>query len=270
MRHLKNLCIALTVILGVAFAYSVLIISRQSRRLASYESQLAQNEKSIHQLQRALREEHAEKAQIEVVGRSSQEKLQATLAQSQKALQSSQSQLSAAEAQTSDLRVELSDSKRKYQEALANANEQIREENNQIQAQLAFFKRQMGSAQAEIQASRLRVEAVEALNARLRREKSAAAAKTPELATELFKLQTLESRREVYVTSIMSHYRDLSNELESMTGMLDANRDANANAFSNQALYRIRDALSLVSNDLRQLNSLNGEIRQVEKKITGK
>lgn len=270
MRHLKNLCIALTVILGAAFGYSVVIISRQSRRLASYESQQAQNVKSIHQLQRALHEEDAEMAQIEVVRRSSQEKLHATLAQSQKALESSQSQLSAAEAQTSHLRIELSDSQRKYQKALAKANDQIGQEKNQIQAELGFFKKQMSSAHADLQAARLRVEAVEALNAKLRREKSAAAAKTSELAAELFKLQTLENRREVYVTSIMSNYSTLSNQLESMAGMLDANRDANANAFSNQALYRIRNALSLVSNDLRQLNSLEVEIRQVEDKITGK
>jgi chromosome segregation ATPase len=269
MRHLRNLFIAFTIILAVAFAYSMVVISRRSRRLASYESEQAQNEKSIHQLQGALREEHAEKARIEVVCRSSQEKLQATLAQSQKVLQSSLRQLSAAEAQTSDLRLELSDSKRKYQAALANANDQIRDQKTQIQAQLAFFKKQMGSAQAEIQASRLRVEAVERVNAKLRKVQSARSAQTDELAGTLRQLQDLERRREVYVTSIMSHYRALSNQLESMTGMLDANRDANANALSNQALYHIRDALSRVSNDLRELNSMNGEIRQAEKKITG-
>lgn len=267
MKHLKNLCVALTVILGIAFAYSLVIISRQSRQLTNYESQQAKNVKSIHQLQKALHEEHLEKTHIEVTGRSSKEKLQAVLNQRMAALKATQSQLGAAEAQASNLRSQLSDSKEKYQEALAKANDQIGQEKSQIKAQLDLFKKQMNSARTNLQAARLRVQAVEAQNAKLRKEQVTRSAQTAGLTDLLHQLQNLERRREAYLNSVMSHYQNISSQLQAMQGMLDANRDGNSNVFSNQALYRIRDTMSLANNDLRQLNNLNGQIRQLEKNL---
>ena len=52
--------------------------------------------------------------------------------------------------------------------------------------------------------------------------------------------------------------------------MLDSSRGPNAGAFSGAALTRIQNAISLADDDLRQLNDLNAQARQLEEKLVKK
>lgn len=270
MRRFKNLCVALTFVFATALGISWVVVSRQSRRLSAYENLRSQDLKSIGKLQQALRNEQSEKARVEATGRSSQATLQNELAQTDAALSTFRRELGTARARASELESELDNSEQRYREAMAKANQQISDDKEQIQAQLVYFKQQMKSASVEVQASRLRVNALEELNEKMKKEKSAATAKAQEFEPVLRRLEALERRRDDSMASVMSHYRDISSQLQAMTGMLNANRDANANVFSSQALYRIRDTLSLANNNIRQLNDLNEEIVQVEKQLSGK
>jgi hypothetical protein len=52
--------------------------------------------------------------------------------------------------------------------------------------------------------------------------------------------------------------------------MLDSSRGPNSSAFSGAALTRIQNAVSLADDDLRQLNDLNAQARQLEEKLVKK
>ncbi|MGH9327248.1 MAG: hypothetical protein ACRD2B_11285 [Terriglobia bacterium] len=267
MKLLKVLYIALAVLLGISIAYSWVRISRQSRRIAADETQRSHNLKSIGQLQESLRQEQLQEANDKAADQNSETALQSSLAQSEQALSASSQQLSAAQTRIADLERRLAYSRRRHHKALVQAKQQSRRQVDETQTRLDSLKHRLANAQHYIQASRLRVSALEAVNAKLSQEQSAATAQTQTFMPVLRKLQPLERRRDTYVTSVMSHYQEIARELENMRGMLDANRDSNSNALSNEALYRIRDALSLANNDLRQLNNLNVQIRHIETQL---
>lgn len=266
MRHFKNACVALAIILAIGFAYSLWVISRQSRQVAGYKSQQAQDQMTIRQLRDVAHQEQVEQARAEASDQNSEQALRSSLAASKAALKASGKKLDADEATIAEMRTRLVRSRDHYRQALASADEQLSEEKRLVQDQLALFKRQLNAAQAEIQASRLRANALDVLNAKLRNEKLAAPLKAQEYTDTLRRIQVLDRRREVYAISLMDRYRRISGQLQAMSGILQANRDANANAFSNEALYRIQNTLSLANNDLRELEEVNAQIQVLEKK----
>ena len=83
-------------------------------------------------------------------------------------------------------------------------------------------------------------------------------------------LQDLESRREVYLTSILRRYRDITDEFRAMSGMLDTNRDGNSTACSGAVLSRIQSAVNSAEDDLRQVNELNARTQKLEKQLQKK
>lgn len=267
MRYFKNACVALAIVLAIAFAYSLWLISRQSRQIAGYKSQQAQDQTAIRQLREAARKEQVAEARAKTSDQNSEQALRSALAASQAALTASGKKLAAHEAEIAEIRTQLVRSHDHYRQALASADEQLSEEKRLVQDQLALFKRQLDAAQAAIQASRLRANALDVLNAKLRKEKLAAPLKAQEYTDTLRRIQVLDRRREVYAISLMDRYRRISGQLQAMSGILQANRDANANAFSNEALYRIQNTLSLANNDLRDLEEVNAQIQVLEKKL---
>jgi hypothetical protein len=129
-------------------------------------------------------------------------------------------------------------------------------------------KQDLESAQAELQASRQRLTALEADNAKLKAENRAGAARAAELAHVMAELQDLDSRRDAYLTSIMRRYHDITSQFRAMSGMLGSTRDSNSTSpFSDAALTRIQSAVSAADDDLRQLTELNDQARQLEKKL---
>ncbi|MDE3181009.1 MAG: hypothetical protein KGM47_15285 [Acidobacteriota bacterium] len=266
MKYAKYVVFGLAAILAIALAYSLVVISRQSRQLAGYKHQQAEDQMSIRQLRSVLQTQQLKEANTELSNQSSEKALRDALAQSQTALEASRSQVSSSKVRTSELEAQRVRRRDEYQQALANANEQLRNEKQIAQDQLAAFKQQMDAAHAEIQVSRLRVNALEALNAKLMKAKPAAPVQTQQAANSLRQIQALDERREAYAASVMDRYRQVSDQLQAMTGILEANRDANANVFSNEALSRIRDTLALANHDLRELDELNAQIRVLGKK----
>jgi hypothetical protein len=83
-------------------------------------------------------------------------------------------------------------------------------------------------------------------------------------------LQSLDRRRDAHLTSITRRYRDITGQFRTMSAMLDSTRDGSSSAFSDAALMRIQNAISLADDDLRQLNELNAQASQLEKKLVNK
>ena len=150
------------------------------------------------------------------------------------------------------------------------AEERLRKEQREEQNKLDALQQQLEAAEAASEASRQRVSALEAEVDELRADRHQDSARTVQLANTLASLVDLDHRRDVYLTNIMRRYRDITNEYRATSGMLDSTHDPNSNALSSAALSRIQNAVSQTDDDLRQLNELNDQIHQLEKKLAYK
>jgi len=266
-----HLQFAVVLTLAVALVASLGVIFRQSRRLAFLERQQATDLQSLRQLLAAVRQREFQKAPAEAESPAPPSDYQAALAKRNATIERLSRELSEARANILGLQAQLSISDEEREKALASANEVQQKEKEDWQTQLNALKQDLESAQADSQASRQRLAAVEAENAKLSSNNNAASARAVDLARVVVQLQDLDSRREALLTSIMRRYRDITSQFHAMSGMLGSNRDSNTSSpFTDAALTRIQSAVSSADDDLRQLTELNAQARQLEKKLAKK
>jgi len=271
MTRLGRLEFALLLTLGVALAASVGIILRQSWRLAALERQQAADLQSLREHREVLRQRELQKTPAEAASPTPPGAYQAAaLAKRDVTIERLSRELGEAQANIKELQAQLSNSSDEREKALASANELHQKERADWQSQLDALKQQLDSAQAEAQASRPRLAALEADNAKLKSDISEGSARAAEFGRVVANLQDLDRRRDAYLTSIMRRYRDITSQFRAMSGMLDSSRDPKSSALNDAALTRIQNAVSLADDDLRQLSELNAQARQLEKKLVKK
>jgi predicted nucleic acid-binding Zn-ribbon protein len=271
MMRLGRLQLALVLTLGVALIASVGMILRLSWRLAALERLRATDRQSLRELQQALRLRELQKTPAEAESPAPPSNYQAALAKRDATIERLNRELSEAQANIMGLQAQLLNSSEENEKALASADERHQKEQADLQSQLDALKQELESAQAESQASRQRLAALETDNAKLKSDNNAASARAAEFARLVAQLQDLDSRRESYLTSIMRRYREITSQFRAMSGMLGSSRDSNsASPFSDAALTRIQSAVSSADDDLRQLTELNAQARQLEKKLMKK
>jgi len=259
---------AVVLTLAVALVASLGVILIQSQRLTFLERQQATDLHSLRRLMAAIRQRMFEKAPVEVEPAAPQGDCQGTLAKRQATIELLNRELNEAQANILELQAQLSNSNEEREKALAGASEQQQKEKEDWQAQLDALKRDLESAQDDSQASRQRLAAVEAENAKLSSNNNAASARAVDVARVVVQLQDLDSRRDALLNSIMRRYRDITSQFRAMSGMLGSNRDSNTSSpFTDAALTRIQSAVSSADDELRQLTELNAQARQLEKKL---
>ena len=266
-----HLQFAVILALAVALVASLGMLFSRSRQLALLERQQAADSKSLRQLMAALRQRDLQKAPPEVESATPPVDYQAALAKRNATIERLTHELSDAQASILGLQSELANSNQEREKALASANELQQKEKQDWQNQLDGLKQDLESAQADAQASRQRLAALEADNAKLSSNNNAASTRAVDLARVVVQLQDLDSRREALLNSIMRRYRDVTSQFRAMSGMLDSSRDSNSSSpFTDAALTRIQNAVSSADDELRQLTELNAQARQLEKKLAKK
>lgn len=264
---MTRLRIVLVSTVGVALVASVGINLYQFRRLADCRRLRDADLQSLRELRGSVRQSDVPKPPAMAEGPSSASNYRATLAERDTTIERLNSDLSEAHATIAQLQGQLSSSSDERERALASAKEGYQKERDDWQGRLDTLQQKLDSAEAELQASRQRLLNLEAANAKLRSDYSEGSSRAAEFGRVVAGLQDLESRRDAYLTSIMRRYRDITSQFRAMSGMLDSSRDSNSSTFSGAALGRIQNAISLADDDLRQLNELNAQARQLEKKL---
>jgi len=265
--RLGRLQFALVLALGVTFVASLGVILRQSWRLALLERQQAADLRSLRQLEAALRQREFQKPRTETETMVPPGDSRAALAQRNATIELLNRELSQVQANNMVLQAQLVSSGEEREKALASVEERRQKEEADLQSQIDALKQDLESAQAELQASRQRLAALEAESAKLKTDSSAGTARAAEVARVLADLQDLDSRRDAHLTSIMRHYRDVTSQFRAMSGVLGSSRDSNSSPFTDAALSRIQNAISAADDDLRQLSELSAQARQLEKKL---
>jgi chromosome segregation ATPase len=153
---------------------------------------------------------------------------------------------------------------------MASAEERSQKLQADMQAQIADLQKQLDAATTESQIARQRASALETENSKLRSESTAGTARSSDFTQTIASLEDLTRRREIYMTSILRRYRDITSEFRNMSSVLDTSRDPNSNVCSGATLTRIQNAVNLTEDDLQQLNDLNARAQKLEKQLQKK
>ncbi len=144
-----------------------------------------------------------------------------------------------------------------------------------VTEQLASSKRLVDAIQAELKSKSDRVVQLELRDQRLREEIAAASAKAGQSTQVMNDLQEIYRRREVYLNSIISRYRDITDQYRALSGVIENRRGPNESSPSgvpgtSAELARIQTGISMAEDDLRQLSSLNAQALRLQRKLSGK
>jgi DNA repair exonuclease SbcCD ATPase subunit len=249
-----------------------MVIVRQAARLSDYERRHAEDTSALEQERAAVRPGQpcaeappalrSEVRPAPVPNRTAVGDNRA-LAEPEAALQQLNSQIAESQVTIGRLRSQLQDAEQAKQEALATI-ESLQNSQRESRAQLESVQQELDSARAESQAARERATALATDNAKL---KNAVGAQTTDLRRQLTKLQDLDRRRDAYLSSIFRRYSEITEQFRAATAALDSGHGAELASPSKLSLSRIQNVISLAEDDMRRLNELSTQARQIENKL---
>jgi DNA repair exonuclease SbcCD ATPase subunit len=267
---------ALVPLLSAAVVVGGIVMVRQSVHLAAYERQHAEDARELGQLRAAVRAEQARNpaapaSPLEVRAPVSPSRRGAPdtseLAARDAAIQQLNRELAEAHAGIARLQAQLQNSFQEKQEAVETAAEDFQKRERVWRDQIESFKQQLDSARAETQAARERAASLEADNAKIKSENGAGSARAADLRKAMAALQDLDRRRDAYLGSTIRRYREITDQFRAMTATLDSGHGVESASFNGIALSRIQNAISLAEDDMRRLNELNAQARQIEGRL---
>lgn len=268
MRPLSR--IAFEVVLGAVLAASLATILRQRRRIIDDQQHIASDAQSLRMLTDALRLKELEKTPAPVTEEMPPESIQAALAKRETTIKRLDRELAQDRATIAGLQAQLSSASDQNAKALASAQTSLQQQQAETHAQLADLQKKLDAAISESDIARRRAAAVEADYNKLQTETSSGSTRAAEVAHLVSSLQDIERRREVYLTSILRRYRDISGEFRAMGSMLDASHDGGANPCNGATLSRIQNAVSMSEDDLTQVGELNARAQKLESQLLKK
>lgn len=175
--------------------------------------------------------------------------------------------LSDARGQAEQLRQRIATFDDEQHKAAASANERFTTAQNDWQNRLNDLTRQLDTARSETQAARQKSADLAKSVEVMKQEASESSARSSETTRLITTLQDLSRRRDAYLTSVLRRYRDVTSQFRAMSGMIDSSRDQASGGLNGPALTRIQSTISMAEDDLRQLNEVNAEAEQVERKL---
>lgn len=146
---------------------------------------------------------------------------------------------------------------RRVSEAQAELTEKVNSANRVIDAM-----------DTELRAKNARMTRLEITNRELQQARSQLEKDKAQARQLLQQLEETERRRDVYLTSILRRYKDITDQYRALASRWDRAPTETAAAPGNE-ISRIQDAISLTEEDLRQLNSINSRVQALRGKLAG-
>jgi multidrug efflux pump subunit AcrA (membrane-fusion protein) len=273
MRAL-GLRIIFEILLGIVVATSLVIILRQSRRIAEYQRRQEADSASLKLLREAWRQRGLQALPPETIEKPTGENESAGVASREATIERLDHELAEAHAASSALQAQLNSVNDQNTQAQATARDTLQKQQADSQAQLDDLQKKLTAALTESDIARQRALALEADNAKLKTDNDAFSSKGGDTARIMANLEDIGRRRDAYLTSILRSYRDITSDFRAMTGMLDMSHDANhepgGGACGGEMLGRIQTAVSSAEDDLRQITELNDRAQKLEKQLPKK
>ena len=183
------------------------------------------------------------------------------------------------------LRESLASATRTMEEWRAHAAElrthvdEAREEQKRLRAveldlteQLATLKRLVETKDTDLARKDDQLVALESANRNLREAAGAAGDKAKQTVQTSKELQEIYRRRESYLNTLISRYRELTEQYRGFASVLENRRGPEGTpgagiSIAGPELSRIQSTIQLAEEDLRQLNGLNAQAARLQKRL---
>lgn len=269
MRPL-SLRITFELVLGAVLVASLLMILHQFRRLGELQRRHDADAQSLRLLQEALRIKDLQKIPPPVTEELPGGNERSGIAKREATIERLDKELAESRATVSDLQAQLAAANDQLAKSQASAAENLQKQQASSQAERDDLQKKLDAALEQSDITRQRMAALESDNAKLKADSSGSSARAAEVARTVASLQDLERRRDVYLTSILRRYRDISGEFRAMSSMLDTSHDPNSGACNGALLSRIQNAVNSAEDDMHQLNELSARTQKLEKDLLKK
>ena len=150
---------------------------------------------------------------------------------------------------------------------LKEENERLTARENELSENLAGANRLAEALQAEVKSKSDRLAPLELTNQTLRKENQQVVERLSRAAKLTAELEEVNRRREAYLTSILRRYREVTDQYRAIASRLETAGEASVPGATD--LARIQNAISLTEDELRQLQGLNAQAQNLQKKIRG-
>jgi DNA repair exonuclease SbcCD ATPase subunit len=121
--------------------------------------------------------------------------------------------------------------------------------------------------EAELKSKAARADAAEALARRAQSETGEAKQQLSLTATTLRELDDVNSRRDTYLSNLQRKYRDVNDQLRSLSARLDRYRDTSSAPSFSTDLPRLQSLVQSAEEDLRQVQALNAQAQRLSKRL---
>jgi len=131
---------------------------------------------------------------------------------------------------------------------------------------LADASQALETLRAQWKAGGARLADLESLNAKLKEEAAAGRQSSSQTQQTLSDLQNIFHRREMYLSSILRRYKEITEQYRAMSGVRDG-RDRDAAPLNSAEVSRIQNSIALAEEDLKQISALNAQAERLQKKL---
>ncbi len=257
-------------ILALVLLASLVIALRQSHRLAVYRRQQISDAQALKVLEERVRQSSlpavlplTEEGSLAASDHAEIVRREATIARLDH-------ELAESHATIANLQTQVSTANDQIAQAQSTGDERARKQQADTQAQIDELQKKIEAAQSASDIARQRTAVLEADNAQIKTDSTSVNARAADIARIISNLQDLDRRRDVYLTSILRRYRDLTDEFHAMSGMIDTSHEPSSGVCGGAALSRIQTAVTSAEDDLRQMNELSARSQKLEKQLMKK
>jgi chromosome segregation ATPase len=121
--------------------------------------------------------------------------------------------------------------------------------------------------EAELKSKAARVDAAESLARHAQGETGEAKQQLSLTASTLRELDDIASRRDTYLSNLQRKYRDVNDQLRSISARLDRYRDTSSAPSFSTDLPRLQSLVQSAEEDLRQVQALNAQAQRLSKRL---
>src|SRR5579884_416459 len=183
-------------------------------------------------------------------------------------LERTQHELAGARATIEQLTAEVQAMKADHEKALTAAEQQAGALDARWRESFDSVNLTLEGVRTDLRAAKQEVAQLQADNQALRDANSSASAVAGETLRLMAQFQDLSRRREAYLNTILQRFRDITRQYRSFAAVVSAHRnDQPGPVLDDPDFTRIQGALASTQDDLRQLELLNGQAQQIERKL---
>jgi chromosome segregation ATPase len=144
-----------------------------------------------------------------------------------------------------------------------------------LNEQLASANRLAAARETELNQKSEQLAELQASNRQLRDDIAAAGQKAAQQVQSSAQLDEIFRRRESYLNTLVSRYREVTEQFRAFASVLENRSGPEGTpspgiSVAGPELSRIRSTIAMAEEDLRQLNALNAQAQQIQKKLSKK